>query len=162
MEKKELDILVRRLWMEYVAVWLLTAGVVLLYETGILSEGALAHDGQICYMVQTLVVLLTLCLIPVSLKMYRVTLDKLLKELKRLSPREVMVRYRRLNEVRLALLAVVALTGMSVYYVTLSSIGGFCSLLSLTATLFCLPTRKQVEMDLMEEDEETDSHHSQL
>ena len=60
MEKTALDVLLRRLWIEYVAVWLLTAGVALLYETGVMSEGGLAHDGQMCYVVQTLTVLLML------------------------------------------------------------------------------------------------------
>lgn len=158
MERTALDVLLRRLWIEYVAVWLLTAGVALLYETGVMSEGGLAHDGQMCYVVQTLTVLLTLCLIPVSLKMYSMALGK---SCEGLSPQALLVRYQRWNEVRLALLAVVALTGISVYYVTLSSIGGLCSLLGLTATLFCLPTRKRVEMDL-NGNEETDSCHSQL
>ena len=145
MEKENLKKLVNRLWMEYATVWLVTAGLPFLYEMGILEEGSLAHDGQMCYVVQTLIVLLTLSLIPASLKIYSVAIHKIPANN---SITEVITRYRHWNEVRLALLAVVALTGMSVYYVTLSSIGGLCALLGLTSTLFCLPTEKRVTNEL--------------
>lgn len=161
MEKSEIKKLVSRLRMEYVAVWLLSLGIPFLYETGILDEGALAHDGQVCYVVQTLTVLLTLCLIPASLKWYSMALNQSLEDV---PMQDVVKRYCRWNEVRLALLAVVALVGLSVYYVTLSSIGGLCALLGLTATLFCLPTEQRVKGELeifekKETDEEIDDCH---
>ena len=161
MKTKELDKLIRRLWIEYIAVWILALGIPLIYETGMLEEGDLAHDGQMCYIVQTLTVILALCLIPVSLKMYHqaVHSERMMppKEMQdSVSSNEPTVtlstkqlnRYRHWNEVRLALLAVVALVGMSVYYVTLSSIGGLCALMGLVATFFCLPTRQRIKEEL--------------
>lgn len=144
--------IVRRLWAEYMLMWLLSLGIVLMYETGVIEEGAWAHDGRICYILQTASILLTLCLIPVSLKMFSVVLKKRILPL--VNPEAMLVSYLRWSEVRLALLAIVALVGLSVYYTTLSSIGGLCALIGLIATLFCLPNEKRMEEELNQEETE--------
>lgn len=145
----EIKNIVRRLWTEYVAVWALSLGLLVLYEAGVLEEGALAHDGRICYVLQTASVILTLCLIPVALKMFSQALDKRV----RLLPRpEALYSYLRWSEVRLAMLTIVVLVGLSVYYSTLSSIGGLCALVGLLATLFCLPGETKLRNELNLED----------
>ncbi len=147
----EIKNIVRRLQVEYIAIWLLVAGLFLSYETGLFEEGTLAHDGRLCYVLQTATVLLTLCLIPVALKMFSLALDKRVKPLPR---PEALRAYQRWSEVRLAMLAVVVLVGLSVYYSTLSSIGGLCALVGLLATLFCLPGEARVKGELNLCDEE--------
>lgn len=151
MKNMEIKRIVHRLWVEYAIVWLLAIGLLLLNETGVVEEGALAHDGRLCYVLQTATVLLTLCLIPVALKMFSLALDKRVKPLPRL---EALRAYCRWSEVRLAMLAVVVLIGLSVYYSTLSSIGGLCALVGLLATLFCLPGEARVKGELNLCDEE--------
>lgn len=118
----EIKKIVRRLWMEYLLVWLLSLGIVVLYETGVMEEGTWAHDGRICYVLQTVTILLTLCLIPVSLKMFSAVLNKRVLPLENAESK--LLSYLHWSEVRLALMAIVALIGLSVYYTTLSSIGG--------------------------------------
>lgn len=145
----EIKNIVRRLWTEYVAVWALSLGLLVLYEAGVLEEGTLAHDGRICYVLQTASVILTLCLIPVALKMFSQALDKRV----RLLPRpEALLSYLRWSEVRLAMLTIVVLVGLSVYYSTLSSIGGLCALVGLLSTLFCLPGETKLRNELNLED----------
>lgn len=150
MENKEIKRIVRRLWAEYVAVWLLATGLFLLYETGLLEEGSLAHDGRLCYVLQTAAVLLTLCLIPVALKMFSMALSKRVRPLPRA---EALRSYLLWSEVRLAMLAVVVFIGLAVYYSTLSSIGGLCALVGLLATLFCLPGEARLNGELNPNDE---------
>ena len=102
MKNMEIKRIVHRLWVEYAIVWLLAIGLLLLHETGVVEEGALAHDGRLCYVLQTATVLLTLCLIPVALKMFSLALEKRVKPLPRL---EALRAYCRWSEVRLAMLA---------------------------------------------------------
>ena len=142
----EIKKIVRRLWMEYLLVWLLSLGIVVLYETGVMEEGTWAHDVRICYVLQTLTILLTLCLIPVSLKMFSAVLNKRVLPLENAESK--LLSYLHWSEVRLALMAIVALIGLSVYYSTLSSIGGLCALVGLLASLFCLPGEEKVKNEL--------------
>ena len=58
MKNMEIKRIVHRLWVEYAIVWLLAIGLLLLHETGVVEEGALAHDGRLCYVLQTATVLL--------------------------------------------------------------------------------------------------------
>lgn len=146
----EIKSIVRRLWAEYVAVWLLAAGLFLMNETGIVEAGALAHDGHLCYVLQTATVLLTLCLIPVSLKMFGMALEKRVRPL---PLPEALRSYLRWSEIRLAMLAVVVMIGLTVYHSTLSSIGGLCALVGLLATLFCLPGEERLRSELNLNDE---------
>lgn len=157
MDKRILDVnsVLYRLRIAYAMVWVLALGLIVLYEAGILEEGALAHDGRTCYLLQTASVLLTLFLIPASLKLFSLILPKL--------PSEEVARkkaYLRWNEVRLAMLAVVIWVSLSVYYVTLTSLGGLCAFIGLLATLFCLPSEARVKNELFaEEEDETDCNH---
>lgn len=146
----EIKSIIRRLWAEYVAVWLLAAGLFLMNGTGIVEEGALAHDGRLCYVLQTATVLLTLCLIPVSLKMFGMALEKRVRPL---PLPESLRSYLRWSEIRLAMLAVVVMIGLTVYHSTLSSIGGLCALVGLLATLFCLPGEERLRSELNLNDE---------
>lgn len=145
MENMEIKRIIRRLWTEYVVVWLLAIGLFALNETGVLEEGGLAHDGRTSYVLQTATVLLTLCLIPVSLKMFSMALEKRVRPL---PLPEALRAYLRWSEIRLALLAVVVMIGLTVYYSTLSSIGGLCALVGLLATLFCLPGEARLKGEL--------------
>lgn len=145
----EIKKIVRRLWVDYLVMWALSLAIVLLYETGVMEEGLLAHNGSLCYVLQTSTILLALLAIPASLKMFSMVLNK---RIVKLPLAEALVSYQRWSEVRLALLAIVALVGLSVYYTTLSSIGGLCALIGLIATLFCLPNEKRMEEELNQEE----------
>ncbi|MBR5802737.1 MAG: hypothetical protein IKY31_00105 [Bacteroidaceae bacterium] len=150
MEKMEIKKIVRRLWVDYLVVWALALAIVVLYETGVMEEGLLAHNGSLCYVLQTATILLALLAIPASLKMFSMVLNKRIVG-RPLS--EALASYLRWSEVRLALLAIVALVGLSVYYTTLSSIGGLCALIGLIASFFCLPNEKRMAEELNQEED---------
>ncbi len=141
--------LIRRLKIEYVIFWLLAIILFSVYESGLLAEGALLTDPLSCYIAQTVGVLLALCLIPASLKMFSMAL---FKRIVKLPVEEALVSYCRWCEIRLALLTIVVLINLSVYYLTLSSIGGLCALLGLLASLFCLPSSTRIKGDLRYEE----------
>ena len=78
MEKKIRQLL-RYLQIEYVAVWVLPLLLVALYETGVMTEGAYAGDVRMDYVLQTVGILLAVGLIPLSLRLFSLSLVKNVK-----------------------------------------------------------------------------------
>ena len=139
--------LLKRLKIEFVAVWCLVLLLVVCYEAGIFSEGVFVGDVRMDYILTTIGILLTIVMIPLSLRLFNLNL---VKRISKLSTFEALKSYRRWSEVRLSLLLVAALLNMSIYYLTLNTTGLFCSLMALLATLFCIPTKERLlkELDL--------------
>lgn len=139
--------------LEFMAVWGLFFLLVTLYEIGFMPEGALAGDARTDFVLQTAGILLTVGMIPVSLRLFSWNLTKRVREL---SLPEALKSYRRWNEVRLSLLFVAAILNLSFYYLTMNTTGLFCGLMALLATLFCLPTRDRLlrELDIVKNEGE--------
>lgn len=139
--------LLKRLKIEFVAVWCLVLLLVVCYEAGIFTEGVFVGDARMDYILTTIGILLTIVMIPLSLRLFNLNLVKCISKL---STFEALKSYRRWSEVRLALLLVAALLNMSIYYLTLNTTGLFCSLMALLATFFCIPTKERLlkELDL--------------
>lgn len=139
--------LLKRLKIEFVAVWCLVLLLVVCYEAGIFTEGLFVGDARMDYILTTIGILLTIVMIPLSLRLFNLNL---VKRISKLSTFEALKSYRRWSEVRLALLLVAALLNMSIYYLTLNTTGLFCSLMALLATFFCIPTKERLlkELDL--------------
>ena len=139
--------LLKRLKIEFVAVWCLVLLLVVCYEVGLFTEGIFVGDVRMDYILTTIGILLTIVMIPLSLRLFNLNL---VKRISKLSTFEALKSYRRWSEVRLALLLVAALLNMSIYYLTLNTTGLFCSLMALLATLFCIPTKERLlkELDL--------------
>ena len=139
--------LLKRLKIEFVAVWCLVLLLVVCYEVGLFTEGIFVGDVRMDYILTTIGILLTIVMIPLSLRLFNLNL---VKRISKLSTFEALISYRRWSEVRLALLLVAALLNMSIYYLTLNTTGLFCSLMALLATLFCIPTKERLlkELDL--------------
>ena len=139
--------LLKRLKIEFVAVWCLVLLLVVCYEAGIFTEGIFVGDVRMDYILTTIGILLTIVMIPLSLRIFNLNL---VKRISKLSTFEALKSYRRWSEVRLSLLLVAALLNMSIYYLTLNTTGLFCSLMALLATFFCIPTKERLlkELDL--------------
>ncbi|MGL5937741.1 MAG: hypothetical protein ACRCZY_09825 [Phocaeicola sp.] len=144
--------LVRILQVEYLLFWLLALLLVALYECGILIEGGYVGDAQSTYLLQTAAILLTVALIPISLRMFSFSL---VKQIRQLHLADALKSYRRWSEIRIALLLVALLVNLSSYYLTQDNIGLLCGSMVLTASLFCIPSRKrmQEELDIIKEEE---------
>ena len=98
---------VKYLQAEYIMIWILPIVLVILYETGIMTEGDYAGDARMDYILQTIGILLTVGLIPLSLRLFSLSLVKCVKLL---SLPDALSSYRRWNEIRLGLLVVPVLT----------------------------------------------------
>lgn len=147
MEKK-IKQLLKCLQVEYVLVWVLPLVLVVLYETGIMVEGAYAGDIRMDYILQTIGILLAVGLIPLSLRLFSLSL---VKNVKQLSLPEALKSYRRWSEVRIGMLLAPVLVNLSFYYLTMNNTGVLCAMMALIASLFCIPTRKRMldELDLV-------------
>lgn len=139
--------LLRCLQIEYGLIWALPLLLAALYETGVMAEGAYAGDARMDYVLQTVGILLAVGLIPLSLRLFSLSL---VKHVKRLPFPEALKSYRRWSEIRIGLLLVPVLVNLSCYYLTLNNTGVLCALMALMASLFCVPTRRRMldELDL--------------
>lgn len=129
--------------------WILCAATVLLYEMDILPQGIFVDDTRADYILQVVGILLTVGLIPVSLRLFSLSLTKYIKQLNLM---DALKSYRRWNEVRIALLLVPALINLSIYYWTMNTTGLLCVGMVLIASMFCIPGRERMlnELDLQD------------
>lgn len=145
---KKIKRLLQWLQFEYILVWILPLVLVILYETGVMTEGTYADDVRMDYILQTVGILLAVGLIPLSLRLFGLSL---LKHVKQLSLPEALKSYRRWSEVRIGMLLTPVLVNLSFYYLTMNNTGVMCAMMSLIASLFCVPTYKRMldELDLV-------------
>lgn len=151
MEKKIAQ-LIGLLKIEFVFMWLIIAGVILAYEYGVLEEGTLVGNANAEYLSQLTGVLLAICLIPMSLRIFNLSLTRYIKKL---DIENALKSYRRWSEVRLILLLVVVVFNISFYYWTMDTTGLLCGGMAALASMFCVPGRKRLlsELDLLKEEE---------
>lgn len=151
--KEKINKIMKCLQIEYIAIWVLPLLLVILYETGAMTEGGYAGDMRMDYILQSIGILLTVGLIPLALRLFSLSL---VRRVQHLSLPDAIGSYRRWSEIRLGLLLVPVLVNLSFYYLTLNNTGVLCAAMSLIASLFCIPTRKRVlsELDLLKEEEE--------
>lgn len=129
----------------YIALWVLPALLVFMYESGILTEGIYAGDSKMEYILQSISILLTVGLIPFALRLFNLNLVKHIKEL---SLTEALKSYRIWSDIRLCLLFVPTVLNLSFYYLSLNTTGLFCALMALFASLFCVPSENRIKNEL--------------
>ena len=150
--EKEIAQLLKCLKIEYALLWVLCLVLIVLYEYDILPQGIFTDDVSTGYMLQVCGILLAVGLIPLSLRLFSLSLIKYVRTLPLV---EAVKSYRRWNEVRVCLLLVAALVNLSVYYWTMDTTGVLCAGMVLVASLFCVPGRERVvsELDLQRNEE---------
>ncbi|WP_321519182.1 hypothetical protein [uncultured Bacteroides sp.] len=126
--------------------------LVVLYQLDIILEGAYAANFGMQYILETIGILTTIALVPLSLKLFSVKLAKI----KESGAEESLKLYQQWSTVRLMIIALVTYLNILIYYMTLNSIGGLCALIGLTASVFCLPGEKKIreELNLVTNNEE--------
>ena len=134
----------------FILVWALPLIYALLHEMGVMPQGTLADDAQMEYIFQTMGILMTIVFIPFALRIFNLNLVKRIKEL---PLQQALKSYRIWSDVRLALLFVPAILGVSFYYLTMNTTNLFCACMALIATLFCIPSESRIknELDLQED-----------
>jgi len=131
----------------------ITILLIVLFQSGIILEGAYAADFEMQYILETIGILTTIALVPFSLKVFSMKLNKVIKEAEL---QKALKLYQYWSNVRLMILAVVTFLNIFIYYMTLNSIGGLCALIGITASVFCLPGEKKLreELNLVTNNEE--------
>lgn len=129
----------------YVVFWLVPVSVVVAGECGSGWVGLCVDNVQATYLAETLVILLTACCVPVSLKLFSWILVKKIDEA---SVEVALKLYARWSTIRLILLELPALAGCVAYYLMLSNKSILCALIALTASLFCLPGEGRLRNEL--------------
>ena len=134
----------------FIGVWTSPILLVFLYENGIFQKGMHQGNAQMEYILQCISILLTVCLIPFALRLFNLNLVKRIKEL---PLQQALKSYQVWSDVRLSLLFVPAILGVSFYYLTMNSTNLFCACMALIATLFCVPSESRIknELDLPED-----------
>lgn len=142
---KKIESLLKILKMEYMFMWLLIVIAVVLYETDFIPQGTMVGNAKAEYLSQLTGVLLCVCLIPMSLRMFGLFISK---NIKTMNMENALRSYRRWSEVRIIMLFVVALFNISMYYWTMDITGLLCGCMALLASLFCVPGRKRLLSEL--------------
>ena len=142
--EKELKRLIRILKAEYALMWVLTVLLAALYECDILPQGLFAGDAQMEYIMQVSI-LLTICLIPLSLRLFNLSLTR---HIAALPLKNALKSYRRWSEIRIALLTVASLASLSAYYWTMDTTGLLCTGMTVIASLFCVPGKERLLSEL--------------
>lgn len=141
--------LTKRLEVEFALLWIVSIVMVVIFEVGLLPCGQLADDYRASYVLETIAVLMAILDIPLALKLFSIAL---VKRINQYPLEQALKAYRLWSLVRLVLLAAVAFYGITVYYLTMNSIGGLCALMALTASFFCWPSEKRLMHELNMED----------
>jgi hypothetical protein len=149
--EKEIKGMVARLKYGFAAVWIVAAITFVCGEMDIIPNGLLTDDVRATYIFETISILMTATMLPVSLKLFNFVLTKKVNEESLL---KALHHYRVWSDVRLLILLAVVLVGLVCYYLTMSKTGGLCALIGLIATLFCIPGEERMRQELHIQKEE--------
>lgn len=137
----------------FFAFWLLPVVLVVAGELIDSLLGVVADDVRTTYLMEAVTILLTALCVPLSLKLFSRVLAR---KIDKVSLPQALILYRRWSGVRLLLLALPVCVGLSTYYLALSTGGLLCALISLTASLFCVPGENRLRRELLIEENESD------
>lgn len=137
--------IIRRLNVEYAVFLILSIGLYVLGECGVLPEGGLVGRSAAVYALQCGTALLTIILIPLALKSFHVALQRMGAQPDAAQRRRSYVRW---SEIRLALFFVIIVVALTAYYATVSNLGFYCAVMALIASLFCIPSPKGIRAEL--------------
>lgn len=150
---KQIKAVTRTMQIQYAFYIAIAILLVVLYQSDIVLEGTYAGDFGMQYILETMGILTTIALVPLSLKIFSVKLNK---KIKMAGFENALKLYRQWSSVRLMIIAFITYLNIIIYYMTLNSIGGLCALIGLTASVFCLPGERKLreELNLVTKNEE--------
>lgn len=143
--EKEIKQTSQRLVWSYRLFWLLPLMIVVAGESEWIPVGDLADDVTMTYMLDTFGILLTAICVPLALKLFSRIFRKKIDEV---TIDVALKRYAFWSLIRLGLLGLPLLLNLVSYYLTLSRTGLLCMLITLTASLFCVPSEKKLRSEL--------------
>lgn len=121
--------------------------IVVVFETGLLTPGELGGDKAAEFPVLTAMELLTVCLIPFSLYLFRV--KKIRRNLLD-SPAQSLLTW---GFVRLAMLAFLVIVNVACYYLYMNASFGYMAIIAAICMLFVYPSLGRCKEETTPEDE---------
>jgi uncharacterized membrane protein YozB (DUF420 family) len=150
--ERNIQKLMRNLYVELFAVWGIIILTWILGETGVIPNGELVAKGQqFEFYVDVALILLTIVCVPLALKLFALNTQR---GLRRMDKDEALSAYHTWSIVRLALLLLCAVLGVLVYFLLMDDKGVYCAGIAVVTTLFCIPSEKKVKEFLASKEEE--------
>ena len=142
----------KRLSISYSIFWIIPFILFIIGSFELVPVGQLAADEVASYYMETIGILLTAALVPLSLKLFSLVLRRRIDQL---SPSDGIDMYVQWSTIRLILLEIVVVFNLVSYFLVVSDTGGLCMLIGLVASLFCIPGEKKLcnELNLTEDEE---------
>ncbi|MBQ9094079.1 MAG: hypothetical protein IJY03_08885 [Prevotella sp.] len=131
----------RKLMIPYIGSIVLAAVMVVLYETQTILEGALAGDVQGEFLAVTVMELLTICSIPVALRLFKFRKVRDIIERKKAEGLYLMAL------VRMALICLPMLVNTLLYYLYMAPAFGYMAIVGFISMAFITPTVTRCESE---------------
>lgn len=120
---------------------LVAAATILLFQMGMLPTGGLAVYDTNRYIIDVAVIFLTIGLIPLAIKRF----GKSMERVQGADDETFLNTYRRESEIRLALLFVVMMLNIGLYYGSGNENMVYCALAGFVAYIFSFPSNKAIQ-----------------
>ncbi|MBQ0023580.1 MAG: hypothetical protein KBT29_10130 [Prevotellaceae bacterium] len=140
--EKNIQKLLKQLKMEILIALFLMILVVVLGQLGIIENGIVEPKSQTEYVLNIIVVILTVVGIPGSLKIFSLNTTKTLR---RMNLDEALQSYHIWSAARLLVLFLSAVVGALVYYFATSTSSIVCSLACVSMIAYCWPSRSKID-----------------
>ena len=124
--------------------------IVVVFETGLLTPGSLGGDKAAEFPILTAMELLTVCLIPFSLYLFRV---KSVRQNLLAAPAQSMLTW---GFVRMAMLAFLLVVNVVCYYLYMNASFGYMAIIAAISMLFIYPSIGRCKEETSSNDDEND------
>lgn len=125
--------------------------IVIVFETGLLTPGSLGGDKAAEFPILTAMELLTVCLIPFSLYLFRV---KSVRQNLLTAPAQSMLTW---GFVRMAMLAFLLVVNVVCYYLYMNASFGYMAIIAAISMLFIYPSIGRCKKETSSNDDENDN-----
>lgn len=140
----EIKDIVKKLRILHIAEYISVALIIGLFELGILPKGTIP-ESKTLYIIHTVVVLLTLSLIPLSITGIKRVTERILSIEDRT---EQYAAYWKWAVLRLGACDMILLASTFLYYLAGSQIGMYCAVIAFICMLYIFPTETGIRKDL--------------
>ena len=130
--------------------------IVVVFETGLLTPGSLGGDKAAEFPILTAMELLTVCLIPFSLYLFRV---KSVRQNLLAAPAQSMLTW---GFVRMAMLAFLLVVNVVCYYLYMNASFGYMAIIAAISMLFIYPSIGRCKEETSSNDDENDNENDNL
>lgn len=138
MENKNVLLKQQRLFVVLLFVVIIT---VVFFETGVLTGNGIIESNEVQYFVDVIGVLITIGLIPLALKKFSDSINKA----KGFNNDDFIKTYCRECEIRIALLFVVMMVNLGLYYGTANEGAFYCALAGFASFIYAYPRRQTMQ-----------------